>query len=1100
MSSPAAPPSKADGRMESSHHILEIGMTHPITNRKSQARLSWCSPRIDLLCLTALALTSQLRADAISDYNVALAFYKQQRWDRAEEQFEKFLSNYSQDERAAAAQLYLGQARVHQRKFSKAREVFRQFAAQHKQHPDRYLAVYRIGECSYFLGDLKSAQKELKQFLDEYQKHELAKWAWQYLGESYLRSGDAKQAVETFQHLLDNYPDGTQAHEARFLQARAFLKLGDQAKALNNLQQVAKNPASHRADDAQLEIAMIYYDAQDYPQALKAFDEVSTRFSDSELAPMAALNGGYAAYHLGNFSEAAKRFQQAAKSPRYKSDATFWLGMSYKSAKNYEQAIGVFKQLASSDAPAKTKWNARFQWGDCHLRRQEYAEANKQFLAVVDGDSKGPLASDALHLACESALLAGDLAQAEALHERFRQQYSGSGLWLLQRVLFGRVLTAQGDRLIAKNPEQAQQRYTAAVTEFSEVLSRSQVDRTSKLARLELARAQQRRKRPADVMSALRPMLKSDANEAADEFAEAFLMASRAELELKNYAAAAQWAELFLNKTTDQPDQTAEALANMAYANERGGQHDAADQTLDRLWKKPKLLATAQRVTYELAEEAYGKKAYPRAATLYQRLLSADAGEYALAAMTGLAYALYEGKDYPQAAKAFLKLEQQAGQDRKLAADALYMAALATRRAGDQKAAKDLYAKGMKAYSLTSGEKPPDDPAALQLGYKAYQCAKGLARLHRESGEIAQADKAYQAAYEELQLQPESRKADLDKLLNEWALLHYEQEDYARSEELFKRLVQEHPQSDLADDASLYLSEGLYFRNNFNAAKQAFLDLANQKQADDFVRHRSLVLLLDIYAAQEDWAALAPLAERLAREFPNSAELNYAAYRRGEALLKSGSADQAVAVLEPLYKSQDASIRNAEWFPSVRLLLAEAKLQQRDYPEVEAIVAQFRKEDSESPYLYFADEILGRRFKNQARFKEAREAFTRVVESKAGHRTETAAKAQLMIAETFLLEEKYEQAQTEYYKVYANYKFPEYQAPALFQAAMCDEKLKRWSGAAKTYESLIKEFPTSEYAKKAEPFLEQAKRRSTDSQETPPKKETSPSSEKDPDL
>ena len=76
-----------------------------------------------------------------------------------------------------------------------------------------------------------------------------------------------------------------------------------------------------------------------------------------------------------------------------------------------------------------------------------------------------------------------------------------------------------------------------------------------------------------------------------------------------------------------------------------------------------------------------------------------------------------------------------------------------------------------------------------------------------------------------------------------------------------------------------------------------------------------------------------------------------------------------------------------------------------------------------------------------------------------------------------MIEKDYETALAEYYKVYVNYKVPDFQAPALFQAGQCDETLKNWNGAVKTYDLLIEEFSDSEYSEKARERLSEVRAR-----------------------
>ena len=147
--------------------------------------------------------------------------------------------------------------------------------------------------------------------------------------------------------------------------------------------------------------------------------------------------------------------------------------------------------------------------------------------------------------------------------------------------------------------------------------------------------------------------------------------------------------------------------------------------------------------------------------------------------------------------------------------------------------------------------------------------------------------------------------------------------------------------------------------------------------------------------------------------------------------------------------------------------LAEISCTLKDYSGVASLVEEYRAWDPASPRLYVADEILGRSLKNQARFPQAREAFERVIRHPQGKRTETAAKSQFLVAETYLLEKNFQQAQKEYLKVEVLYKFPQWQAPALFQSAVCLETLQKWKAAAADYDQLIKRYPESEYTAKA---------------------------------
>ncbi len=1039
-----------------------------------------CGPRLlraALLAALLLTVASPALADPVDDYNVAAKFYKDKQWEHAEEAFARFVKQYPAHDRAAAAQLYQGQSLVHLRKFASARDVFRSFVERFPQYPDAYLAVYRVGECSYFLGDYRAARTELDQFISAYPKHALAESALQFLAESQLRLEDPAGAVSSLQLQLERFPEGRYAEEGRFLLGRAQLQGGDKAAALATFQKLAESESGAKAADALVEAGLLLYDARQFGPARDAFAAVRTRFPHSPLVPTADLNAGYSCYHLEEYDTAMAHFRRAEEAPTQAHDAAFWVGMSQKSAGDHASAAQTLQKLAESATEESVKLKARFHWADAELRNGRHQAAQTQFLAVVQADPKGPLAADALHLATEAAVLAKDYDEADRLVEQFRQSYPESGLWLLVQLQRGRSALARGDLAFdSGDTEAAEQNYRRAASEFSDVANESRIGRTSAFARLMWGRALDRLEQYAELLTALAPLvdeLKQPENEG--EFAEALVLMARAGLRENKPQVAADAAQLFVDRY-NRPEQSAEALATLALARSRLNQPAETEATIDRLWESDVDALIARRTTYQLAEQAYNAKDWPRAAHWFQRLLDGGAGEFQTASLSGLGYSLYESQQYEPAAKVFEKLVETGASGRRLAADAAQMRALALRQAGQPDAAVEAYESALRQFARAADAEELSEEE-LQVVAVAFQCAKGLARVRKELQQVEQADRAYAVAVEQLELLPREQQQELDQLIHEWALLHYALQDYDRADKLFERLMAARPDSSLADDARLYVGESHFFAQRLDPAREVFAALSKDEKADDFVRQRALVLLLDVEWEQHDWAAVAATARTLVEKYPQGEQRAYAEYRLGEALIQQGRTTEAIETLSPLVESSDEAVRKAEWFSGARLLLAEAQLQGKKYTALEETVKRFREEDPDSPLLYQADEILGRRFKNEARWDEARTALKRAIDSEQGRRTETAAKAQLLLAETYLLEQKDSEAVAEYYKVFLNYNFPDYQAPALFQAAQCDERLKRWSSAVKTYEELIENFPDHEYAKKAQPALEAARKR-----------------------
>ena len=1014
-----------------------------------------------------------LLADATDDYNVALEFYKQERWDVAARSFREFLTRNAGDAHVPNARLYLGQALVNQRKFDEARKVFRDYVAAHPDLADAALARFRVAESSYFLQDDESALKELDEYLAKHAEHELAVRARHYKGQTQLRLDDAAGAAATLSDLLKASPDKSIADEARYGLARARESLKEQSEAAELYRQLAADAQGRFAPDAQFRLAAMHFEAKDYARAEQEFAALSQRFPEHRLAPSAELNAGYACYSLSRHPDAIAHFRKAAADPEFAPTAEMWIGLSQKQQQDYAAAAQTLQAAYERDPDQRLADRLLFHWADSALRAGDYEQAQTLFGRLVERFPSNERADDSLHLATEAALRGGNLDAAERLHQQFERSYPGSGLRWLQLIVAGRIHLARGDALAAANaanPAAAEQ-FRLAVAQFAKVANDSELAATRLQARLQLGRTYDRLGDYEQVVTALSPLVDEfRSGMGPADLADGLLLQSESLLRLERFADAVDVARVYL--AIPQPSDPIAAWSRIALAETHQNQIDEATAALDQVAQLDRTSLTLARVAYECAEAAYANRNWDAAASLFRTTVEIDeATGYHAAALSGLGYSQHEAGDHAAAAGTFATLVTAHPEDKPLASNAAHMQGLSLQLSGDLAAAADAYAAGRAQFTLAGNESPT--AAERTAGYNAYRCAKGAARAWRDLAKVQESDAAYQLAYEELKRQPVDQQGELDKLINEWALLSYEAERFERSDELFTLLLSERPGSSLADDARLYLGESAFFANRPDEAQELFEAVLADEQADPFVRQRAHLLLLDIAAQQKRWPDLLQWATTFNEQFPESDQRPYARYRLGEAAIETGELDRAIAELTSLTQQpEDSPVAAAEWYPSVWVLLAEAHFRKKEYAQVEATVAGFRNRLPQSPYLYHADEVLGRSYKNQAQMAKAREAFTRVIDSATGRRTETAAKAQFHIAETYLIEKNLEVALAEYYKVYVSYAFPEWQAPALFQAGQCDENLERWDGATKTYEALIAEFPDSEFAEKAKARLE----------------------------
>jgi TolA-binding protein len=1030
-------------------------MRRVVTGRISP--LFWTRIAICVLSLAAFAPVASVAAPE-DDYNLAVGLYKKERWDEAAKSFQAFLKANPDNSQAPLARLYLGLALVNQGEYAPARDVLREFVMRYPKDKNLPDAMYRIGETSYSLEDYKQAEQDFLAFVDRFPDHELAEWALPYLADAELRLDKPAEAAKHFRTAIEKYPNGKLVTEAKFGLARADESLNKPNDAAKLYRELAAGNTP-RAAASQLRVATLLYDAEKYAEAAKEFQALVDRFPQSPLVATARLNAGFALYRSGDFAKALEQLQAAAKETSQAAVATHWIGMVRKSQGDEAGAIEAFRSVVEKYGDAPIASDSLFQWADATLRSGDYAEAVPLFERVTNDNPKGEHAADAVYFAGEAALLAGELDKAAAFVDRFKQEYGQTAYRMYNRLLAGRVLEARA----AKAPEADRKALEdKALAEYEAVLTETEVASTKAKASFQIARLYERRGEPDKAITALAPLLDDvRKNEKNSPYLDALIIAARAQLALNKPAEAIEAATQYLS-FAPKGDQFDAAVAVRAVANL------AADHATESIADWETLRSTAPKsnllipTTRDLAERAYAKQDWERAAIFFAGLGELALGQPAEAAgLSGLGWSLHKAGKFAESAAAFDRVLQRFGDAPQLAPEAAYMKGKALQDAGDLAAAADAYRTAFERFA-------PKEPAASGdetsgLGRHAYLAGLQLARVLRLQHKAAESDAAYAALNAKY---PKPR--NLDELLDEWALLHYEAGDYAKSDALFRRIIAETPQSPLVANAKLSLAESDLFGGRLDEAKAAFQAIAGNDKASPAARQRALSLLVSLAAERMDWKTAESLARDYLDRFPEGRERSAVLYQLGEAQLQLGQPEKAAETLSQVEAlASDDAVSSEPWFPRVWILLAEAAFQKKDYATATQHLEKVAAMEPKPEYAYLADELLGRVYKNQAKFNESRAALERVLNDPNARRTSTAARAQYEIAQTYYLQERWEEARTAAFKVYTLYKFPEWQAPALFMAGLSDEALGERQKAASAFADVVKEFPETQYAQQA---------------------------------
>ncbi len=1027
-------------------------------SNRSQS-VSW----LVLWLLAIVVARPALADDKTEDYKLAVGFYNKEQWKLAAARFQAFLKDQPQHPKTENARFYYGLTLIKLEEFNPAREALRQFVKDYPQSRDAISAGYWIGHASYFLDDFAQAEAELGRFVTAAPKEPLNEYALPYLADAELRLKKPEAAVKHFQQALDEFPKGEMADDARFGLARCYERLKKTPEAIRAYQEIAAHRTGPHAAEAQLNVGGLYFDGADYAAAAAAFAAFEKDFPESLQVPQAQLNLGFSLYQLHEYQKAIEQFDKAAKIEKYAAEGALWKGLCLKSLAEFPQAIAVLKAAFEKHRDLPIAERLLFQWAVCEERRGERATARRLFIEVADRWPTGSLADESLHAASLAAVDAGELPEAENLFARFDRDFPGNRLRYRQEILKGRVLAARND-------------FSGAAKHFQTVIAASEIDSTRLQARFYLGHARQQLGEHTQALEVTEPLANAIISEKVlTDYAGVFVLRGLSQLELakaavanakpgeesqeaaalcaaavasaKNYAAAVPAGPL-----------AARALAVIAIAEALASRKDAALNSLVTLRKSHPQSPELGEALDELGEIAYSKKDFEFAERLYGELAGwpKESRRHAKA-LTDLGWSQYKQKKNSEAAASFSRLLAEHPDD-KLVPEAAFMRGQSLEDGGKTSEAQAAYAAAWK--------RPGNGEYTFDAGLQA-------ARLSARLKKTAEADAIYRELLERFPKRP-----DGDRVLNEWAVVHYDAQKFQQADEVFRRLANEYPNSDLADNARLSLAESDLVAGNLEQARTQFVALSTSAAADETVQQRALYQMIRIELEAKRWEELRKACDTSLERFPEGTYHYEAELRRAEAdfnLSDFKAAEERLLKLKAL--QDDPLVKKAEWFPPVWVMLAETQWRQKRYDAVATTVAEYRSWDPESPLIYQADEVLGRSFKSQARFPEAREAFERVIQNAHGKLSETAAKSQFLLADTFLQEKDYQKALEEYLKVDILYKFPDLQAAALYQAGVCCEELELWKLAAKNYDEMLLRFPKSEHAAKARERLLEVRKR-----------------------
>lgn len=321
---------------------------------------------------------------ATARYTLGLVTSAQKRYDQAASIFAQVLNDDPQYPEADKVLYQWAWALKLAGKEDEAVDLFARLAKEYASSPFRPEAEYHLAGKFYNQQDFAQAALHYHEAFQKAENPELKEKAVHRLGWCYFKMGQYDKAKQTFAYQREAFPQGSLFPEAVFMEAESLFQLGKYGEALATYERLkpldtetfevlrllhagqaasrlnqwekafsffnqclTKFPSVPEISQVEFEIGYIYYQQNDFKQAVEHFQRVVQKATD-ETAARAQFMIGESEFQQKEYDNAVKSFFRVAygfNSPTWQAAALYEAARCFEMLKKPEQAAQIYQEL-----------------------------------------------------------------------------------------------------------------------------------------------------------------------------------------------------------------------------------------------------------------------------------------------------------------------------------------------------------------------------------------------------------------------------------------------------------------------------------------------------------------------------------------------------------------------------------------------------------------------------------------------------------------------------------------------------------------------------------------------------------------------------------
>ncbi len=345
-------------------------------------------------------------------YYITQIYYKQGRYDEVLSYSTTFLDSTQESDikRLPEIAQIVGDAYFRQDQFESAipyLELFHENTSKKDIDPEDF---YQLGFCYYSVGDYTSALDIFSKCADA--DNELAQSASYYMGDCHLKLDQKPYARNAFEIASGMDYNLAMKEDALFNYAKLSFELSynpfhEAIQAFETY--LEKYPDSPRRDEAYEFLLNVYMKSRNYEAALRSLDKITNKdLRTQEAYQVVAYNRAVELYQAEDYANAAKFFDKVSTYPVNQSliaESKYWKAENAFNSGDYQQAFNLYQEFILQPGSYNSDWfeEANYGAGYAQFKQKKYLNSTTAFRKYVDnyrGDDPKKL--------CDAYLRLGD--------------------------------------------------------------------------------------------------------------------------------------------------------------------------------------------------------------------------------------------------------------------------------------------------------------------------------------------------------------------------------------------------------------------------------------------------------------------------------------------------------------------------------------------------------------------------------------------------------------------------------------------------------------------------------------------------------------------